>query len=81
MPTNFTFRNCLLFFATLSSVPVFSATQPRVMIPSTTTKIGSEAWIEQKVRQYPELLWLVEPSSAGASLKAPSGTIFSPLLF
>lgn len=81
MLINFTFRNCLLFLVTLSSVPVFSAPQPRGTLPSSTTKIGSEVWIEQKVRQYPELLWLVEPSSTGASLKSPSGAIFSPTLF
>ena len=72
MLTNFTFRNCLLFFVTLSSVPVFSAPQPRVTLPSGANKIGSEAWIEQKVRQYPELLWLVEPSPAGTSEPAAS---------
>ena len=27
------------------------------------TKIGSDAWIEAKLRQYPELLWLAEPST------------------
>ena len=81
MLVNFTFRSSLLLLIALSSVPIFSAPQLHAALPSTAAKIGSEAWIEQKVRQYPELLWLVEPSSSGASLKLPSGVVFSPQLF
>lgn len=44
-------------------------------------KIGSDQWIEQKVRQYPELLWLAEPSSSANFLSSPQGTVFSQNLF
>lgn len=43
------------------------------------TKIGSETWIEQKVRQYPELLWLTDPSGVAAS--PSSGQTFSTSIF
>ncbi len=73
---------CCIGFSCLP-IPIFGAT-PRNTSSSTSlskAKIGSDAWIEQKVRQYPELLWLTEPSSLSSSLAMPEGAVFSPYLF
>nr|WP_231911709.1 hypothetical protein [Chlamydia serpentis] len=43
-------------------------------------KIGSEAWIEQKLRQYPELLWLIE-STGAPSISHPIDMVYSEKFF
>ncbi|WP_238318219.1 hypothetical protein [Chlamydia ibidis] len=48
---------------------------------SSKLKIGSDAWIESKLRQYPELLWLTEPTPLSNTLENPLGSVFSPALF
>ncbi|WP_213358307.1 hypothetical protein [Chlamydiifrater phoenicopteri] len=47
----------------LVTVPLPSFSIPSTSYPApkkAVTKIGSELWIEQKLRQYPELLWLAD---------------------
>ncbi|ANH78670.1 hypothetical protein [Candidatus Chlamydia sanziniae] len=45
------------------------------------TKIGSELWIEQKLRQYPELLWLAEPLHSDISSSLPMRMSYAESFF
>nr|CRI42999.1 Putative lipoprotein [Chlamydia pneumoniae] len=47
----------------------------------TKVKIGSEVWIEQKLRQYPELLWLTESGGAPLLTSTPIDMAYSEKLF
>lgn len=75
------FLVCLTCFTQVASA---SESSQRTKVFSSNllkNKIGSDQWIEHKVRQYPELLWLAEPSSAASCLSQPQGTTFSQNLF
>ena len=78
-------------FAFLS---VLSIALPSFAMPSQTSvrnrnkttqsgkiKVGSELWIEQKLRQFPELLWLTEPSTLSLKTPLSVGTSYSLALF
>ncbi|WP_415926564.1 hypothetical protein [Chlamydia vaughanii] len=69
-----TIRSCACLVACVLSVPYISCGAPSsssmltTTLPSGKAKVGSDAWIESKLRQYPELLWLTEPSAAAGGL-------------
>ncbi|QVE49419.1 hypothetical protein SBV42_01405 [Chlamydia crocodili] len=71
---------CLLSFPYISYGAPTSSAMLSMNMPSGKGKIGSDAWIEHKLRQYPELLWLTEPSAA-ASITSTSKTAYSLSLF
>ncbi|WP_100934253.1 hypothetical protein [Candidatus Chlamydia corallus] len=60
----------------------YAAPQPSIPAHSQAkVKIGSEGWIEQKLRQYPELLWLTESGGAPLVTSYPVDTMYSEKLF
>lgn len=81
-----TIRSCACLVACLLSFPYLSVGAPTssVMLQTNLSsgkgKIGSDSWIEHKLRQYPELLWLTEPSAA-ASIATTGKTTYSLSLF
>ncbi|EPP38667.1 hypothetical protein CP10881SC42_0101 [Chlamydia avium] len=70
---------CLLSVPSIS----YGASTSSLMLasPSSKAKIGSDAWIEAKLRQYPELLWLAEPSVALNNSPSISKSNYSLSLF
>ncbi|BAE80893.1 conserved hypothetical protein [Chlamydia felis Fe/C-56] len=81
-----TIRSCALLAACLLSLPYISFGAPTSsMLPTSPSsgkgKIGSDSWIEHKLRQYPELLWLTEPSSTTEGITTTFRTAYSLSLF
>lgn len=72
-------RNACLIMC-LFMMPCLAAPVPTSPSHLGKEKIGSETWMETKLRQYPELLWLLEPSLAARQLQ-PSSSSYSQTLF